>query len=212
MSAPPKEKRPLASKALDSAESGEASSGTHGRSSSIVKELRDLLGPDVVLLAIRRGDKRPSGKEMKGWQTFTSARMHDPEYLARLNHGGNIGVLLGNGRITIDLDCDENVEPFLKLNPRLGETLTSRRKRGCNFWLRIKGDYPKSCQLRTRDGKEWGEWRADKNQTVIFGEAIDRKKGETQATAYKILNRAEPIEIAFDEIQWPNELALPVGA
>jgi putative DNA primase/helicase len=209
MNGPPKEKRPLASKALDSAESGEASPRSHGRSNSIVEELRDLLGNDVVLLPIKRGNKGPSGKAMYGWENFTAAKMQEPEYLARLNHGANIGVLLGNGRVTIDLDCDENVEPFLKLNPRLGETLTSRRKRGCNLWLRIKGDYPKSCKLRTRDGKEWGEWRADKNQTVIFGEAIDRKKGETQATAYKILNRAKPIEIVFDEFQWPNELVLP---
>jgi hypothetical protein len=206
---PPKEKRPLASKALDSAESTEASSRTHGRSSSIVDELRDLLGPDVVLLAIRRGDKRPSGKEMKGWQTFTSARMHDPEYLARLNHGGNVGVLLGNGRVTIDLDRDETVEPFLKLNPKLRETLRTRRKRGCNLWVQIKGAYPKSSKLRTRGGKEWGEWRADGNQTVIYGEAIDRKKGETEPTAYKIDNRTRPIELAFDDIHWPDELLLP---
>src|SRR4029453_9269148 len=175
MNGPPKEKRPLASKALDSAESGEASPRSHGRSNLIVEELRDLLGNDAVLLPIKRGNKGPSGKAMYGWENFTAAKMQEPEYLVRLNHGANIGVLLGNGRVTIDLDCDENVEPFLKLNPRLGETLTSRRKRGCNLWLRIKGDYPKSCKLRTRDGKEWGEWRADKNQTVIFGEAIDRK-------------------------------------
>ena len=146
---------------------------------------------------------------MKGWQTFTSARMQDPQYLARLNHGANIGVLLGHGRVTIDSDRDENVEPFLRLNPALRETLRSRRKRGCNFWLRIKGGYPKSCKLKTRSGEQWGEWRADGNQTVIYGEAIDRKKGETKSTAYKIEHRAQPIELAFDEIRWPDELVLP---
>jgi len=116
---------------------------------------------------------------MGGWHTFTPANMQQQEYLARLNHGGNIGVLLGNGRVTIDLDRDENVEQFLNLNPTLRETLRSRRKRGCNLWVRIKGAYPKSCKLRTRSGEEWGEWRADGNQTVIYGEAIDRKRGET---------------------------------
>jgi hypothetical protein len=186
MNGPPKEKRPLASKALDSAESGEASPRSHGRSNSIVEQLRDLLGGDVVLLPIKRGHKGPSGKEMEGWQTFTPARMQEPEYLARLNHGANIGVLLGKGLVTIDLDRDEVVEPFLKLNPTLLETLRSRRKRGCNLWVRIKGAHPKSCKLRTRSGEEWGEWRADGNQTVIDGEAIDRKRGETKQTAYKI--------------------------
>jgi Family of unknown function (DUF5906) len=168
-----------------------------------------LLGNDVVLLPIKRGHKGPSGKEMAGWHTFTPAKMQEPEYLAHLNHGGNIGVLLSDGRVTIDLDRDENVEPFLKLNPKLRDTLRSRRKRGCNLWVRIKGTYPKSSKLRTRGGKEWGEWRADGNQTVIYGEAIDRKKGETEPTTYKIENRAQPIELAFDEIHWPDELLLP---
>jgi hypothetical protein len=75
--------------------------------------------------------------------------------------------------------------------------------------VRIKGAYPKSCKLRTRSGEEWGEWRADGNQTVIYGEAIDRKRGETKQTAYKIEHRAPPIELAFDEICWPDELVLP---
>src|SRR5580704_17034731 len=96
-----KEKRPLGSKALDSAESGKASQTGHATSSSIVEELRLLLGNDVVLLPIPRGSKKPS---RTGWQTTTLSRMQDPEYLAQLNHGGNIGVLLGGGRVTIDLD------------------------------------------------------------------------------------------------------------
>ena len=77
--------------------------------------------------------------------------------------------------------------------------------------MRIKGDYPKSCKLKTRSGEDWGEWRADGNQTVIYGEAIDRKKGETKPTAYKIEHRAPPIELAFDEIRWPDELVLAVA-
>src|SRR5262249_40680840 len=120
-----------------------------------------------------------------------------------------IGVLLGKGRATIDLDDDQAVKPFLNLNPRLRETLRSRRKRGCNFWVQITGAYPKPCKLRARSGEEWGEWRAERNQTVIYGEAIDRKKGETEPTAYKIENRTRPIELSFNEIQWPDELLLP---
>jgi putative DNA primase/helicase len=180
-----------------------------GLSNKLVVELRDLLGDDVVLLPIKRGNKGPSGKEMEGWQNFALARMQEPEYLARLDHGGNIGVLLGKGLITIDVDQDTAVEPFLDLNPKLRETLRTRRVRGCNLWLRIKGAYPRSCKLKTRSGEEIGELRADGNQTVIYGEAIDRKKGETRPTAYKIENRVKPIELAFDEINWSDELALP---
>src|SRR6516164_4166169 len=190
----PKEKPPRGGKGLNSTESAEESPSGGGTSSSIVDQLCNLLGNDVVLLPIKRGDKGPSGKEMQEWQTFTHARMEDPKYVARLNHGANIGVLLGNGRGTIDLDRDETVEQFLILNPKLRETLRSRRKRGCNLWVRIKGECPKSCKLRTRSGEEWGEWRVDGNQTVIYGEAIDRKKGETKPTAYKIIVSAKPIE------------------
>ena len=207
--APPKEKRPLASKALDSVESTKASQTGRDTSSSIVEQLRNLLGNDVVLLPIKRGHKGPSGKEMAGWHTFTPAKMQEPEYLARLNHGSNIGVLLGHGRVTIDLDRDEDVQPFLKLNPRLGQTLRSRRKRGCNLWLRVKGPYPRACKLKTTSGEDFGEWRADGNQTVIFGEAIDRKRGEKKPTAYKIENRVQPIELPFDEIRWPEDVILP---
>src|SRR5262249_25258236 len=126
--------------------------------SSVVEELRRLLGNDVVLLAMKRGHKGPSGKSMNGWQSFTAAKMREPDYLARLNHRGNIGVLLGHGLATIDIDHNEAVEPFLKLNPRLRETLRSRRKRGCNLWVRIKRAYPDPSKLRTRSGEDWGEW------------------------------------------------------
>jgi len=102
-------------------------------SNPIIEELLDLLGSDVVLLPIPRGSKRPFGKAMEGWPSFTTTKMQEPEYLAHLNHGTNVGVLLGDGRATIDLDRDESVEPFLNLNPQLRETLKSRRKRGCNL-------------------------------------------------------------------------------
>jgi phage/plasmid-associated DNA primase len=205
MNAPPKEKPPRGGKGL-STESAEASPSGGSTSSSTVDDLRNLLGHDVVLLPIKRGDKKPLERD---WQTFTPARMQDPKYLARLNHDANIGVLLGKGLITIDIDSDAAVEPFLVRNPKLRATLRTRRVRGCNFWLRIKGNYPKPCKLRTRASKDWGEWRADGNQTVIYGEAIDRKKGETKPTAYRITNRAKPLELAFDEIHWSDELVLP---
>ena len=201
----PKEKPPRGGKGL-SIELAKASQSDGRTSSSIVDELRDLLGDDVVLLPIKRGDKKPLERD---WQTFTPARMQDAKYLARLNHDANIGVLLGKGLTTIDIDSDAAVEPFLVRNPKLRATLRTKRVRGCNLWLRIKGDYPKSCKLRTRSGEDWGEWRADGNQTVIHGEAIDRKKGETEPTAYRIINRVKPVELAFDEIQWPAELVLP---
>jgi putative DNA primase/helicase len=81
--------------------------------------------------------------------------------------------------------------------------------RGCNLWLQIDGDYPEPCKLKTKSGEDFGEWRADDNQTVIHGEAIDRKKGETSPTAYKIENKASAIKLQFNEIRWPGDLILP---
>ncbi|MGP8201566.1 MAG: hypothetical protein ACLQU4_18915 [Limisphaerales bacterium] len=46
----------------------------------------------AILLPIPRGTKRPTDT---GWQTFGEAQMRDPEYLARLNNGSNVGM---NGR------------------------------------------------------------------------------------------------------------------
>jgi hypothetical protein len=205
MKSPPKEKPLLGGEGLSTQLAKASQTGGCG-SSSRVDELRNLLGNDRVLLPIKRGYKKPFERD---WQTFTPARMQDPKYLAQLNHEGNIGVLLGRGLVTIDIDRDGAVEPFLNINPKLRETLRSRRVRGCNVWVQITGDYPKSCKLRNRTGGDWGEFRADGNQTVIHGEAIDRKKGETKPTRYKIINRVKPVELPFNEIQWPNDLVLP---
>jgi len=56
----------------------------------LVSQLRELIGPEVVLLPIPRGRKGP---KITGWQNFTLEKMKEPEYLAELNHGNNIGVL-----------------------------------------------------------------------------------------------------------------------
>ena len=87
---------------------------------SLVSDLVKLLGEETVLLPIPRGRKGPT---IRGWQHFTVEQMQQPEYLAQLNHDGNIGVLLGNGLVTIDLDQDKAVEPFLNLNSKVRHTL-----------------------------------------------------------------------------------------
>ena len=176
-------------------------------SRDLISELRELLGSDVVLIPIPRGRKGPT---IKDWQKFTPEQMQQPEYRARLKNHGNIGVLLGhNGLTTIDLDDDKFVEPFLSLNPQLRNTLRTRRVRGCNLWVRIEGSYPEASKLKTKSGEDFGEWRANGNQTVIHGEAIDRKRGETRPTKYTIENRTRPIKLPFDAIIWPDDVVLP---
>jgi hypothetical protein len=166
-----------------------------------VEKILRLLG-DVVLIPIYRLTKNPVGKN---WQRRTRESMQDPVYL-RSFAGKNIGVVLGKasgGLCTIDFDLDADVEPFLVKNPRLRDTTRTKRVRGCNFWVFIDGNFPASTTL-TPGGKKLGEWRADGNQTVIYGSAIDTKKGETEPTEYKFLNEVPPIHIRFDEIILPE--------
>ena len=176
---------------------------------TIVEQLRDLVGRDVVLLPIPAGEKGP---RLTGWQNLTPASMEDPAYLARLNHGGNIGVLLGKpsgGLCTIDVDDDAALEEFLALNPALKGTLRTRRARGGNLWVRVQGDFPPLTKLITKDGRDWGEWRADGGQTVIHGAAQDTHKGETVPLPYRMVVTAPPVTIRFADIVWPEGLNVP---
>jgi putative DNA primase/helicase len=166
---------------------------------NIAEQILNQLG-SCVLLAIPPGEKGP---RTPGWQKYTLNDM-SPGYLASLNHGQNIGVLLGaasQGLCTVDADNDAFLEAFLKCNPAMRESLISYGARGGNIWLRIKGDYPGAAKIKTPIGSAWGEWRADGNQTVIHGRHPSgcdyRNNGKT------------PLEFVFSEINWPDGLPLP---
>jgi putative DNA primase/helicase len=164
-----------------------------------VARIKDQLGP-CVLLAIPPGEKGPRTRE---WQKLTLADM-TPGYFAGLNHGQNIGVLLGaasEGLCTIDVDDDGLLEAFLNLNPSLRESLISKGARGGNIWLRIRGLYPPGGKIRTLQSAGFGEWRANGNQTVIYGR---HPSGRDYSN-----NGNRPLEIEFTEIVWPAGLCLP---
>jgi phage/plasmid-associated DNA primase len=174
---------------------------TQTDSQNAVRTVRDLLGDDVVLLPVVRGQKRPS---ISDWQNVTLASMSDPAYLAQLE-AGNIGVLLGSpsgGLCAIDIDDDAEVEPFLALNPQLRQTLRTRGARGAQIWMRIAGTFPKLTKLKDEDGGEWGEWRADGGQSVIHGE-------HPSGVDYTIVENTSPITLHFEDIKWPENLELP---
>jgi hypothetical protein len=183
--------------------------------SSIIDQLLERLGP-AVLLPIPAGGKRPASP---GWQRHSLLAMQGPAYRAQLESSPNIGVLLGSssgGLCSIDVDDDEHLAAFLELNPMLKAALQTRRSRGANIWVRIQGDFPKLHPLYLKEGKDekdrplkWGEWRANGGQTVICGSAQDEDKGETEPIPYKIVVDAKPLEIAFEEITWPDSLNLP---
>ena len=158
-----------------------------------IAEIRRMIGQDVLLLPVRKGTKNPTGK----WRHLTIAAMDNPKHLAKLNRASNIGVVLGKvsgGLCSIDIDDDAQVEPFLELNPLLKGTLCSKGARGCNFWVRLEGDYPKTHQIKVGE-KNIGEFRANGAYTVIHGT-------HPEEMTYRIINEAAPVEIAYDSIEW----------
>src|SRR5262245_20270488 len=95
---------------------------TRNRSPSI-RGFCELLGPSAVLLPLPKSAKGPN---WTGWERATFESTQAPAYQRRLadalRRGGNIGVLLGpaSGNLcAIDVDTDDEVEPFLTLNSRL---------------------------------------------------------------------------------------------
>ena len=166
-----------------------------------VSELRELLGSDVILLAWPKGSKGTKRK----WGDLTVADM-TPGYLEKLEHG-NIGVALGaksGNLVALDLDDHGLIEPFLRLNPFLNDTLQTHGARGCVFWLRMTGDYPaKTVKLKTVAGEDCGEWRAGKHtQSIIHGT-------HPNGNAYQMVNKVKPLEVNFPDIIWPTQIKNP---
>lgn len=139
--------------------------------------LYSLLG-DAVFLTIPLGEKGP--KE-PGWHQVTFEQSADDrlDLLRAVERGGNIGVLLGpksNRLLALDLDDDKLIDQWLNRAPWLAETLRSKGKRGCQFWLRLEVgcDYPngKAVYKLTEGGKVLGELRLGGTagaQSIIFG-------------------------------------------
>jgi phage/plasmid-associated DNA primase len=175
---------------------------TDGVNQTPVQRIQRLLGEQVVVIWMQRGTKAP---KFRGWQKVTVEKMRDADYVANLNSGHNLGVLVGapsGGVCSIDIDDDACVEPFLALNPQLRGTLFTRGKRGGNFWVKIRGEYPGLGKLETRDGKAWGEWRGTGSQTVIHGV-------HPEGMEYRAIRDVPAIELTFGEIIWPDDVGLP---
>jgi len=173
----------------------------------LLRNFYDRLG-DVVLIPIPLGQKGP---RFPGWQKLTFSDTRAPKFQLSLQeaieHGGNLGVLLGpasDGLVAIDIDTDASVAAFLNLNPRLKETLRTHGARGCQFWIRL----PAGCQypnaqavyvLKEKDGTKYGEWRCGGGnlgaQSVLWGM-------HPQGMRYEIVVDKAPLVIEFADIRW----------
>ena len=158
--------------------------------------------PGVLLLAAARGKKNPTLRE---WQNIQPKAMDDPVYLDSLNHGGNLGVLLGpvsGGLIALDFDRQEDADAFEARNPHLAGTFRTCGARGCQMWFYIRGEVPASGDLKDATGRKVCEVRSAGRQSIVWGIHPDGQ-------AYRWLVDAPPAEIAFDEFSWPEGWVLP---
>ncbi|MSU51839.1 MAG: hypothetical protein EXS41_00345, partial [Opitutaceae bacterium] len=94
-------------------------------SSRDVEAIYSILGQDVVLLTLPRGQKRCF---VPDWPKMTLAATKTNVYQSELATG-DVGVLLGsagNGICTIDCDSDEAAEVLLNANPAFSKTFRTR--------------------------------------------------------------------------------------
>lgn len=164
------------------------------RSRAEINALRELFGRDALMIPCK--DKIAALR----WIDLTVEIMEDEDYLVSLGYM-NIAIINGeksNGLCCIDVDEEKFGEVLLRKNPFLQDTTQTKGHRGCHYWVRLKGDYPKLTNLKFR-GEGVGEFRSTGGYTVIAGKHPE--EGE-----YKILNKVKPIEITYDELWLPNKL------
>jgi hypothetical protein len=176
--------------------------------------------PKAVFLPIERGQKGP---HLTGWTLTTFKQTQSEGYQESLRRHPVTGVLLGShsgGLCTIDCDTDPFLEAILVLNPRLAETLQTHGQSGGQLWayftgrrpykvvgITVSADSPLAKGARSEpddNGRvEIGEFRAEGGQSVIAGPHKETGSPYTWPVANP------PIEIPFDEIIWPADVATP---
>jgi len=141
----------------------------------LLSHLYELTAHSAVFLPLPTGSKECHISE---WQNISFKETQTSGYQARLlaniGLGGNIGVLLGppSGSLcAIDIDFDNQIDPFLTCNPQLQESLRTRGAKGCQIFGFVRGNYPQRVVkggLKI-EGKAVAEWRGGNAYSVIFG-------------------------------------------
>jgi hypothetical protein len=166
----------------------------------VLDRLYELLGA-AVLLPIPLGKKGP---QFPDWPKLTFAESKgSPALLEAVRRGGNVGVLLGpaSGRLlALDIDRDELVAEWLARFPWLANTLRTKGKRGCQFWMKLEEGvlYPNGKAVYSLDEKNEiiGELRlggASGAQSVIFGI-------HPEGMHYQIVAAKPPLIIALTDL------------
>ncbi len=163
---------------------------------SPLDRLTVLLGADAFFVPCEHGTKKP----LVTYAERPFAATQTPAYRAVFSASPtNIAVYLGEksgGLCAIDFDRDDDLAAFLATNPKLTVTTHSRGSRGGMLWLRLAGEFPRSCQAPQF------EWRADGNLSTIHGR-------HPSGVDYQLICDAPPLTLPFEEIVWPEDWELP---
>jgi hypothetical protein len=116
--------------------------------------------------------------------------------------GGNLAIKLGSDSqnlVTVDLDHDDHIEPFLQANPAFRNTLRTFGSKGSQFWFYATDDYPKEVRKLEINGttENAGEFRGGKCLSMIWGV-------HQNGNVYTRVNDVPPIKFAFGDILWPT--------
>lgn len=151
-----------------------------------------LLGDDVFFIPCEWGTKKPTisytKRKFEGTKTPAYRAVFDAEPT-------NIAVYLGKasgGLCAIDFDADEDLAAFLTANPKLTNTLRSRGSRGGMVWLRVRGDYPESCNRAQRFLILDGEPGRGKTQ---FANVMQELVGRPNVTQLRTKHLSERFEL-----------------
>jgi hypothetical protein len=120
-----------------------------------------------------------------------------------IDANGNLCVKLGtesNDLVTIDIDADDLVEPFIEKNPAFAETVVTRGARGCQFWFYLDGKYPHKKLVIKLEAKSIGEFRGGKVLSNIWGIHANGER-------YTMVGE-KAIRCSYTSIKWPKEWGL----
>ena len=150
-----------------------------------------LLGEDVFFVPCEWGTKEPLLTYVE--RPFEGTKSAAYRAVFEVTET-NIAVYLGKasgGLCAIDCDADEDLAALLAVNPALANTTHSLGSRGGMVWVRVTGEFPKSCK------SERFEWRADGNLSMIYGR-------HPKGMDYQLVTEAPPVALAFGDIVWPD--------
>jgi P4 family phage/plasmid primase-like protien len=120
--------------------------------------------------------------------------MREPNWLKRMDDGCGIALFLTSGYAAIDLDRDEDVAEFIKLNPWAKDCMSTRGGRGIKFFVKLKGEYPHEVIHAFFKGEHVGEFRGA--TTAILDNL------HPSGRLYEAQNEGNFPEIEYKEIVW----------